>query len=259
MDMLNSSFGTGGMTCDLDQNILPYFIQNMKRQAGELPTKKAVIRLGKLEDGIYFLNKDVCVDADGNLVDGVQEKYVWFKKELVCEGDKIFVADIVPYITLPLSSAVLVDLMNQVQRCLKHNFIPALLVIAGSAMSFHYRQIVSTFLGCSMIVASGPPAYGKSTDIKAGLSLFGCSSNNVFVKGTNRVFLERSSVSSLQFGIGDPCQGKKGKSRANLLDIGELAVDLYNGAPTANYSTGILTPLSLPIVATNFTDDVEER
>ena len=96
MDMLNSSFGSGGMTCALDQNVLPYFIQNMKRQAGEVPTKKAVVRPGKQEDGMYFLNKDVCIDADGKLVDEVQDKYVWLKKELVCEGDKILVADIVP-------------------------------------------------------------------------------------------------------------------------------------------------------------------
>ena len=51
---------------------------------------------------------------------------------------------------------------------MKHNFIPALLVIAGYAMSFHYRQIVSSFSGCSMIVASGDPACGRSTAIKAG-------------------------------------------------------------------------------------------
>ena len=49
----------------------------------------------------------------------------------------------------------------------------------------------------------------------------------------------------MPFGIDDPSQGKKGKSRANLLDIGEYAVDLYNGEPTANYTTGILTPLSM--------------
>ena len=65
-------------------------------------------------------------------------------------------------------------------------------------------------------------------------------------------------MSTLPFGSDDPCQGKKGKSRANLLDIGELAVDLYNGAPEANHSTGILVPLSIPVVATNFNDDVEE-
>ena len=80
-------------------------------------------------------------------------------------------------------------------------------------MFFHYKQIVSTF---SIVIASGPPASGKSTAIKAGLSLFGCSNNNLFVKGTNRGFLKRSSVSTLPFGIDDPSQGKKGMSRAKI-------------------------------------------
>ena len=57
-------------------------------------------------------------------------------------------------------------------------------------------------------------------------------------------------MSSVPFGIDDP---KKWKSRANLLDIGELAADLYNAATTSNYTMGILTPLSLPIVATILT------
>ena len=109
-----------------------------------------------------------------------------------------------------------------------------------------------------MVVASGPSSTGKSTAIKVGLSLFGCCNNNVFVKGTNRGFLERSSMSSFPYGIDDPKTGKS-KSKANQLDLFELAVDLFNGSPTTNYSCGILTPLSLPVVATNFSSETEER
>ena len=109
-----------------------------------------------------------------------------------------------------------------------------------------------------MIVASGPSATGKSTAIKVGLSLFGSCNNNVFVKGTNRGFLERSSMSSLPYGIDDPKTGKS-RSKANQLDLCELAVDLYNGSPTTNYNTGVFTPLSIPLVATNFESETEER
>lgn len=62
------------------------------------------------------------------------------------------------------------------------------------------------------MIASGPSATGKSTAIKAGLSLFGCSNNNLYVKGANRAFLGRSSMSTLPYGIDDPCNKKKGKS-----------------------------------------------
>lgn len=260
MELLNNSFGSGGMTCGLDQNALPYFIQNLKRQAKErLPTKKAVIRPGRQENGLYFLNKEVCLDENGKLIESCRETHVWLKKELFSEGDKILVADIILHIQLPLSSHVLKDLFTQLKECLKHNFIPGLFVIAGAIMSFHYRQIVAMYGGCSVLVASGPAATGKTTAIKAGLSLFGCSNNNMFVKGTNRGFLERSSISTLPYGIDDPSQGFKGRSKANQLDIAELAVDLFNGSPTTNYSTGILVPLSLPLVATNFDSDTQAR
>lgn len=259
MEILNHSFGSGGMTCGVDQNALPYFVQSLKRQCAErLSTKKAILKPGKQENGLYFLNKDVCVDSDGKLVDMPTSEYVWIKKELVSENDKILVSEIVPQITLPLSTDSLRELVLQLKACLKHNFIPSLLVIAGTIMSFHYQQIVAAYGGCSLTIATGPPGTGKTTAIKAGLSLCGCSNNNMFVKGTNRGFLERSSISTLPFGIDDPGHGK-GKSRANNLDIPELVVDLYNGAPTTNFTTGILVPMSLPVVATNFDTDASSR
>ena len=258
MDIINHSFGSGGMTCSLDQNAIPYFVQSLKRLCGDkLSTKKAILRPGRHESGLYFMNKDICINQTGKLVDAPNE-YVWLKKELISENDKILVSDVIPYITLPLSTRCLVEFVTHIQACLKHNFIPSLLVISGTIMSFHYQQIVDTYGGCSLTIASGPPATGKTTAIKAGLSLCGCANNNMFVKGTNRGFLERSSISTLPFGIDDPGHGK-GKSRANNLDLPELVVDLYNGAPTTNYSTGILIPLSIPVVATNFDCDAGTR
>lgn len=259
MEILNHSFGSGGMTCGVDQNALPYFIQSLKRQCKEqLPTKKAVLRPGKQENGLFYLNEGVCVDEDGRLVQSPGNEYVWLKKELVSENDKMLVSDIIPHINLPLSTSCLRGLISQLEACLKHNFIPSLMVIAGTMMAFHYLQIVATYGGCSLTIASGPPATGKTTAIRAGLALCGCANNNMFVKGTNRGFLERSSMSTLPYGIDDPGHSK-GKSRANNLDLTELVVDLYNGAPTTNYSTGVLIPLSLPIVATNFDQDSSTR
>ncbi len=255
MDLLNLSFGSGGMTCGLDQNLLPYFIQSLKRESASLFKKSAIIRPRK-EGNLYFMNRDVTIDEDGNLKDFPESSHVWLKKELISENDKLLVADILPTISLPLCCN-LNDLFSAVKVCLKHNFIPGLLVIAGAAMSFYYTEIVKLYGGCSIVVATGPAATGKTTSIKLGLSLFGCSNNNMFVKGTNRGFLERSSLSSLPYGIDDP--KSKSRSRNNILDISELAVDLYNGSPTTNYSTGILTPLSIPIIATNFDGDTDQR
>ena len=247
------------MTCGLDPNIVPYFIQSLKRQMKDkLPTKTAVIRPGRQEDGSFFLNECTVIDEDGQLVDFCQDTHVWIDKELISDNDKILVSDILPKIHVPLSVSVLKEILLQVKACLKHNLIPGLLMIAGATMAFHYRQIVSTYGGCSIMVATGPPATGKSTAIKVGLSLFGCSNNNVFVKGTNRGFLERSSISSLPYAIEDP-SNRKGKTKSNYLDIDELAVDLYNGSPTTNFNAGILQPLSIPIIATNFSSEGDIR
>ena len=49
MDMVNCSFGSGGMTCGLDMNVLPSFIQYLKRQheGSRLPTKAAIIHAAR--------------------------------------------------------------------------------------------------------------------------------------------------------------------------------------------------------------------
>lgn len=77
----------------------------------------------------------------------------------------------------------------------------------------------------------------------------------MFVKGKNRL---TSAHFNYAICIDDPDHGN-GKSRANNLELPELVVDLYNGAPTTDYTAGILIPLSLPIVATNFYSDTGTR
>lgn len=258
MDMINNSFGSGGMTCGIDQNMLPYFIQSLKRQHKELPMTKAIIHPGKQDNGLYFMTKDIVIDEDGRLVDVDSNSYVWIK-ELLSANDKILVSDILPSINLPISSLCLRDMYDEIKPCLKHNLIPALIVISGGVMCFHYPQIISTYGGCCMVVATGEPATGKTKSVELALSTSGVPNNNLFVKGTNRAFLERSAISTLPYGIDDPCSGKKGKSKANQLDIEELSVDLYNGSPTTNYNTGILKPLSIPVVASNFSNISDVR
>ncbi len=107
-------------------------------------------------------------------------------------------------------------------------------------------------------MATGPAETGKSTAIRTGLSLFGCDEIGRFAKGTNAIFLERSSVSSLPYGIDDPALGggRKGKTKSNVLGVGELIIDLYNGARSGNMKTGCVKPRSVPIIATSF--DMED-
>ena len=171
----------------------------------------------------------------GYIVDLSQTNYIWLIKYIIFENDKNFFSDIVPNSKMPLSSCVLKDLLPKLKVYTKHNFI----VLAGAVMSFHYKKIIAIW----MVVASGPFATWKTTAIKVGLSLFGCCNNNMFVKSTN----QGSSISTLPYGIDDPRAG--GKTSGFV----ELAVDLYNGSPTTNYS------ISIPILATNFESEMKER
>lgn len=114
MDLLNSSYGCSGMTCSLDQNTLPSFIQYLKRKCGRLPTKKAVLRPGKQKNGMYFINEKTTIDQHGDIVVD-QGDYIWLKKDWIYEGDKILVSDIMP---ITLTSAVLKSLILKLKMCL---------------------------------------------------------------------------------------------------------------------------------------------
>ena len=105
IEQLNYSFRSGGMTCGMDNNVLPYFIQSMKRKCSQrLPTKQAVFRPGKPDgSSLYFVNEDVILDENGKQATTLElEQYVWLKKELLSENDKLLVTDILPEIKLPL-------------------------------------------------------------------------------------------------------------------------------------------------------------
>ncbi len=137
----------------------------------------------------------------------------------------------------------------------KHNFIPTVVTKAGALLAFHYETVVEAYGGCPITVAVGESEMGKSTAIRAGLSLFGCDEMSRYVKGTTAAFLERASRSTLPFAI-EEAKGKKGRSQVNQVDLTELIVDLYNGSRMANLRTGSVKPRSITILATNF--DVEQ-
>jgi len=252
MAQLNNSFGSGGMTSSLDSNQLIEYFQYLQRSASSTFTvKQAVMFTGMQQDGVCVLNEHLFINSDGNLIqDESENSLVWLDKDFVFDSDKIKSVDICPTIKLPLTAAPLADLVGLLETLTKHNFIPTLTILAGAMMGFHYSTIVNTFGGCPIMVAMGCAETGKSTAIKAALSVFGCHHISRFVKGTNAIFMERASRSSLPFGIEEAQNSKKG-SRAKL-DLTDLVIDLYDGTISANMKSGIMKPRSVPILATNF-------
>lgn len=255
ISQINFSFGSGGMTCGFDNNqLVEYFQHLLRSNPDQLPVKQGVLSTGMQPDGSCILNGNTFISSAGVLMDPKDSPYVWVDKECVCDAEKIRTTDISPRIVTPLSVIPLADLIATLEIILKHNFVPGLIVVSGAIMAFHFSTIKEMFGGCPITVAIGESETGKSTTIRAALSLFGCHQISRYVKGTNALFMERASKSSLPFGIEEAMPTRKGKS--NKLDLTELVIDLFDGAISANMKTGALKPKTVPVLATNF--EVEE-
>ena len=259
IDQINYSFGPGAMSCGFESNNhVAFFVQFLKRNVqGGLQTKKAVMVSGQQQSGIFAMNSKCFLDSNGEEVAEVSNPHVWLKRESIMESDKIMMDDVTAVVRKPLSLSSAVDFFLNLKKCLNHNLIPGLLVVSGAVMSFHYRTVIDKYGGCAVTVATGESGTGKSTAIKAALALFGCAHNGICSKGTNAGMLERSSRSTLPYGIDDPTKSRG--SRSNQLDLGELCIDLYNGQKTINLRSGARKPFSIPIVATNFGADEMDR
>lgn len=259
MSQINQSFASGGMSSALDNVALIEYFQYLQRSHTEpLPVKIAVMNTGRQDDGTWVFNANTFVSSKGDILSLNESDLVWLSRDLICDGDKIKSEDISPHISTPLTVDRLKDLVLTIENISKHNFIPTIMMIAGTLVSFHYETIVDTYGGCPITVAIGESETGKSTAIRAGLSLFGCDEISRYVKGTTAAFMERASRSTLPFAI-EEAKGKKGKSKVNQVDLTELIIDLYNGSRTANLRTGFVKPRSIPILATNFDVDQMER
>ena len=97
------------------------------------------------------------------------------------------------------------------------------------------------------MLAIGPTETGKSTAVKAGLSIFGMAKDAFYVEGSNGYFMERSALSCMPYGIDEATANSK------QLDKVKLIVDLHGAAKTANLRRGAFLPLSVPVVTTNDT------
>ena len=239
------------MSCGFESNNhVAFFIQALKRNT-RLQSRVAVTYSGLQPSGICALNPKCFIDEDGMLISDC--RLAWIDRDMLIESDKVVSNDIVADVSLPLCTKPAFDFFVSLKKCLNHNFLPALLIVAGAVMSFHYRVVVTKYQGCAVTVASGDSGTGKTTSIKAALSLLGI--HTLFSKGTNAGLLERSARSTIPFGVDDPNE----TSSTNKLDIGELCVDLYNGQKTINLRTGCSKPLSTAILATNFGPKTHQR
>ena len=69
IDQINYSFGGGAMSCGFESNNhVAFFIQFLKRNSS-LPLKDAVTISGRQPSGIYAMNSECFIDANGKKID----------------------------------------------------------------------------------------------------------------------------------------------------------------------------------------------
>ena len=117
--------------------------------------------------------------------------------------------DIHPEIKLPLSTSALKDAILDHEPCLNHNYVQDSLVIAGGMMSFYYRPVVSLFGGCSLTMATGLPAKGKTSAVKAFLGAISSTRSNMSITSINQALWEKAPFYFVPFGIDDPSDKKE--------------------------------------------------
>ena len=82
----------------------------------------------------------------------------------------------------------------------------------------------------------------------------GIGKNGIYEKFTNAFIMERASVSTLPFAIDDPSQKPTKGS-----ELSDIVVDLYNHRKVASLQKGPVLPHSIPLVATIYELQQEER
>ena len=184
MLQINSSFGSGGMSLAFNEMQFSAFVQFLKHEhQHDMPIRKAACTIGQqpcLEE--WVLGKELIIGANGNIIPHERSHYLWLDRALLGEGGNVPAQDVVPAIHTPLSTSVLSRLLSLMRLSMKHNYISALLVLAGGVMALHYSTITTLFAGCPVVVALGPAETGKTTALKAALSITGLLSSLLNLK-----------------------------------------------------------------------------
>lgn len=126
------------MSLALNEAQFAIFIQFLKQESTDsLTIRKAVTRIGQQQNTeLWVLGDGVHINAEGALVP--KEVYIWLDWSVQQGLSNVSMKEVVPTILLPLSTTILHRAVELLRAIMRHNFIPAILMVAGSVMSLHY-------------------------------------------------------------------------------------------------------------------------
>ena len=241
--------GGGFLTCSFRDNEFEDFLLYKKRicTVSRLPLKTAVSQCGlqlgaerrMLPQSAWVLGPNVIIDTEGALIDHSVSDFVWLRD---IHPRTVGPPAPVP-VTLPLTAASLVPIVNAMCTIMRHNFYPALLTLGASVMVLHYSQIVRKRGHCHVPILFGSSQTGKTTAPQCALALFGCHRHTFYSRGTKEAYLQKCCSSTLPVGCDDP---------HSPAAIGQLIVELFNGAKSTLVKSGDKIPITSCIISANF-------
>lgn len=107
MAQINNSFVSGGMSLALSEAQFSAFIQFLKEDVSNLPIVKAVTHIGEQSSKVWVLNEDTQIDKDGNVLSEDEKDYIWLKEAFSDNYGNMNIEELIPNVTLPLSTNVL--------------------------------------------------------------------------------------------------------------------------------------------------------
>ncbi|XP_028417068.1 uncharacterized protein LOC114541331 [Dendronephthya gigantea] len=150
---------------------LPQFVYSlckeyMKTPSEEIKSFKPVEIVGKQKtDDVWVFNPHVHVDKNGRLIPQDERAYVSME------------ASSLPYLRNISSDlddgAAFKRLLVTEKALFQNNYPQVVLAHAGSSMACNYDLILKKFDGCAIPVLMGPSVSGKTTALKAVMSIFG--------------------------------------------------------------------------------------
>ena len=194
----------------------------------------------------WVMGPEVILDSKGCPSHGT--KYQWIGNYYA--GPSIADDSTACSIALPLNPHAILSLINHLEVMMGHNFNPMLLVLGATAMATHYSTIRDLGFHCPVPLIFGSPGTGKTTALRSGLSLLGCTEQRMFSKATKEKYASLCSTTTLPLIIDDP------RSKDSISD---LVMSLYNGAYEGTLSRGHGRPSTMAIIGANFTTSEQEQ
>ncbi|XP_078618193.1 uncharacterized protein LOC144885886 [Branchiostoma floridae x Branchiostoma japonicum] len=193
--------------------------------------------VGRQPNGVWVLSPDLQLGADGLEVEE-ELRFLWDvnrSPQHVINFDDIGPQDHTGHTLHRLLLAMKAYFQPEV------NWPASLCLFGGTVLSLAYEPVMSVKNMCPVVLATGPPAAGKTSALRACLSAVGRSDVDDFTE-TSALF--ESETSSLPFGWDDPQNSKT---------LGGAAMQLFNKAGKTSYGRKKETkPKSLPVVTANF-------